>query len=332
MIISRTPYRISFFGGGTDYPTWYREHGGKVIGTTIDHYCYLTCRKLPPFFTHKHRLAYSKVEIFNDPNEVQHPSVRETLKHFNVQEGVSITHDGDLPAWSGMGSSSAFTVGLINVLCALQGKRIGKGELAEKAIFIEQELIKENVGSQDQVFAAQGGFNLVHFPAHKAIHVEPIISPQGTIKALEGKLMLFFTGISRKASDVAAGQIKNIPDRKSEMNQMLTFVDEAISILSNGARDLDLFGKLLHESWVVKKSLSEKITNPEVDEIYQTGLTAGALGGKILGAGGGGFILFYVPESNQAKVRQALSRLVHVPFRFESSGSEIILYRNESHL
>jgi D-glycero-alpha-D-manno-heptose-7-phosphate kinase len=332
MIISRTPYRISFFGGGTDYPDWYREHGGKVLGTTIDHYCYLTCRPLPPFFTHKYRLAYSKVELFDHFSEVQHPSVRETLKHLNVEEGISVTHDGDLPAWSGMGSSSAFTVGLVNVLAALRGKRIGKSELADTAIHIEQNLIKENVGSQDQCFAAYGGFNLIRFPARTKIEVEPMITPKGTVQALESKLMLFYTGISRQASEIAAGQIKNIPNRTSELNTLLQFVEEALKVLSRGSEDLDSFGKLLHESWLVKKSLSQKITNPAIDEIYDIGRKAGALGGKVLGAGGGGFVLFYAPVEKQAAIRAALKKLVYVPFRFESRGSEIILYRNENYL
>jgi D-glycero-alpha-D-manno-heptose-7-phosphate kinase len=327
MIISRTPHRISFFGGGTDYPSWYLENGGKVLGATIDKYSYITCRELPPFFKHKHKIAYSKVEMVTDIAEIQHPSIRETLKYLNIDQGLEIHHDGDIPARSGMGSSSAFTVGLLKILYAFEGKIISKDDLYKEAIHIEQNLIKENVGSQDQVWAACGGLNTIEFLQNGEIVVEPIIMKEDSLRNFEGKFMLFFTGIARFASEIAEEQIKNTSKNKSELTQMKDLVDEAYKIITSGNNELKDFGKLLNETWQLKRKLSSSISNSEIDDMYETAIKNGALGGKLLGAGGGGFILFYVEPENQRAVKNALKGYLHIPFRFDFNGSEIIVYK-----
>lgn len=324
MIISRTPYRISFFGGGTDYPAWYEENGGTVLATTIDRYCYITCRYLPPFFEHKSRIVYSQTELVNDVDEIRHLSVRETLKFMGINQGVEIHHDGDLPSRSGLGSSSSFTVGLLNALYALKGSMPTKMQLAAEAIHIEQERIRESVGSQDQVMAAFGGLNRVDFN-RGGFQVNPVILSGERLNDIQSHLMLFFTGLSRTASQIAKNQIKAIPDKKHELSEMYRMVDEGIKIL-NSSTDLDDFGRLLHESWVLKRSLTSQISSLYIDYIYDSARDAGAAGGKILGAGGGGFILFFIKPELQDKVKERLSSLLHVPFKFENSGSRIIYY------
>lgn len=326
MIISRTPHRISFFGGGTDYPEYYLKHGGKCLGVAINKYSYLNVRKLPPFFDHKHRIVYSKQENTQTIDEIIHPSVRETLKYFNVDFGVSIHHDGDIPARSGMGSSSAFTVGLINSLNALNGKITSKNELTKDAIYIEQKLIKENVGSQDQAFAAYGGFNIIEFLQNGEISVSPIIIPQERLIEFQDNIMLFFTGISRTASEVVEEQIKNTTINTPNLNKIKNLVDEAYQILIDPSRKLQEFGKLLNYTWELKKSLSSKVSNNEIDAMYNKALVAGAIGGKLLGAGGGGFMAFYVEKNNQQKVIDALNDYLHIPFNFDFDGSKIIVY------
>jgi D-glycero-alpha-D-manno-heptose-7-phosphate kinase len=325
MIISRTPYRISFFGGGTDYPAWYRKHGGAVLATTIDKYCYLTCRYLPPFFEHRIRVVYSKVENCQTIEEISHPSVREVLRHLNMGRGVEIHHDGDLPARSGMGSSSSFTVGLLNALYALKGQMVSKQQLAQESIYIEQEILKETVGSQDQMSAAHGGLNIIEFFPTGKISVRPVTLNQERIEELNSHLMLFYTGIIRTASNVAESYVNNIENGKRQLCMLNDFLRESISILNDG-NDINEFGRLLHEAWQVKRSLSNKVSNSSVDEIYSVVRSAGAIGGKLTGAGGGGFMLLFVPPENQVKVREKLNRLIHVPFKFESSGSQIIFF------
>ena len=327
MIITRTPYRISFFGGGTDYPAYYLKYGGKVLGTAIDKYCYLNIRKLPPFFGHKHRIVYSIIENVNSIEEIAHPSVRETLKYLNIDYGVSIHHDGEIPARSGMGSSSAFTVGLLYSLYALEGKTTSKQELALEAINIEQELIKEHVGSQDQTFAAYGGLNVINFLSNGQIVVEPIIMKPDRLEDFESKFMLFFTGFSRTASEISADNIKNIPNNGISLSRMKDMVDEGFNILVSPDRDLIEFGALLNEAWKLKKTLSTNISMPEIDEMYEIAMASGAIGWKLLGAGGGGFIVFYVQPENQLKVREALNKYLYVPFNFEFDGSRIIVYK-----
>lgn len=325
MIISRTPFRISFFGGGTDYPVWYWENSGAVLGTTIDKYCYITCRCLPPFFEHKHRIVYSETELVQDIDEIRHPAVRETLRFMRITEGLEIHHDGDLPARTGLGSSSSFTVGLLHALYALKGIMPSKMQLAQNAIHVEQDMIKENVGSQDQFLAAFGGLSRIDFSGEHNIQIKRVIIKPQRLESLQNHLMLFFTGLSRKASEIAGEQIKQIPNKKRELAEMHRMVDEAISIL-NGDNNLLEFGKLLHESWQLKRSLTNKISTPYTDFLYETAISAGATGGKLLGAGGGGFMLFFVKPKLQPKVREALSGVLSVPFRFESSGSQIIFY------
>jgi len=329
MIISRTPFRISFLGGGTDYPAWYRQHGGAVIATTIDKYCYLTCRHLPPFFEHRIRVVYSKIENCQTVDEVTHPAVRETLKYLRVTRGVEIHHDGDLPARSGMGSSSAFTVGLVHALHALDGRMVTKQQLAAESIHIEQELLKETVGSQDQVMAAHGGLNHVRFLPSGEITVRPMIMPADRLAELNASLMLFYTGIKRTASGVASTYVDDIELRRRQMRIMHDLVEEGLAVLA-ADKDLRLFGELLHEAWHVKRSFSDKVANERVDAIYQDATSAGAVGGKLLGAGGGGFMLLFVPPDRQDAVKQKLSRLIHVPFKFEFSGSQIVLFDRET--
>lgn len=327
MIITRTPHRISFFGGGTDYPPWYLEHGGKVLGVAIDKYCYITCRKLPQFFAHKHRIVYSKIENVVDIDEIVHPSVRETMRYLGIQDGLEIHHDGDIPARSGMGSSSAFTVGLLKALYALDGKMISRQELYSKAILIEQELIRENVGSQDQVWAATGGLNTIEFQQNGEIVSRPIIMDEQRLKQFESSFMLFFTGISRFASEVAKDQIQNIPKKTDELKNMKMLVEEAERILASDRKDFADFGRLLNETWRIKKSLSNSITNSEIDDMYETAMKNGAIGGKLLGAGGGGFMVFYVNPEDRKRLEKALANYLHIPFNFDFSGSEIMVYR-----
>lgn len=327
MIISRTPFRISFFGGGTDYPQWYLQHGGAVLATTIDKYCYISCRHLPPFFEHKHRIVYSRMENVQNTAEIEHPAVRAVFQWMEIEQGLEIHHDGDLPARSGVGSSSSFTVGLINALMALKGKYISKDQLAAHAIYVEQDVIKENVGSQDQISAAYGGLNRIEFLQSGTFRVEPIVLPEERRHALQAHLMLCFTGLSRIASEVAKSEIDNLKARETQLRRMQDMVGEAINVLQSGRTPLEEFGHLLHETWMHKRSLSEKVTTREVDEIYQCARAAGAIGGKLLGAGGGGFMLLFVRPEHHGRVRERLRNLVHVPFAFEHSGSRIALYQ-----
>jgi len=326
MIISRTPFRISFFGGGTDYPKWYRQHGGSVLGCTINKYCYLTVRELPPFFEHKHRIVYSKVENVKTIAEIEHPAVRAVLSEFAVTTGLEIHHDGDLPARSGLGSSSSFTVGLLHALNALRGQIASKATLAHEAIRIEQDVIQENVGSQDQIWAAYGGLNRIDFHTDGAFDVQPLVIPSERRRALQDHLFLVFTGFSRYASEIAAAKIANLDQRTNHLKAMQAMVDQAASILASPTTPIDEFGALLHESWKLKRGLSNSVSNSSIDEIYEAGRSAGALGGKLLGAGGGGFMLFFVRPHDRARLKAKLGLLIDVAFEFESSGSKIVIY------
>ena len=326
MIITRTPFRISFFGGGTDYPKWFEEHGGIVLATTIDKYCYISCRYLPPFFEHKYRVVYSRIENVAHIDEIEHPAAKAVLQYMQCSRGLEIHHDGDLPARSGLGSSSSFTVGLLNALQALQGKYISSEDLARLAIHIEQDWIKENVGSQDQISAAFGGFNRIEFHRDGSFRVDPIILHQDRLGEFQDHLMLFFTGFSRIASEIAKSKIDNIKERTAELKRMKEIAHEAIDLLQSEAPLVEI-GKLLDQSWQYKRSLSEKVSTSDIDHIYETAIKAGATGGKLLGAGGGGFMLFFVKPELQDKVRQALGHLIHVPFRFENGGSRVALYQ-----
>ena len=329
MIITSTPLRISFFGGGTDYPVWYREHGGSVLSTTIDKSCFITCRWLPPFFEYHSRISYTKVENVATNSSIQHPSVRACLEHLGIHEGVEIHHIADLPARTGLGTSSAFTVGLLLGLYALKNQMRDKRTLAAEAIHVEQDLLKEAVGAQDQVSAAYGGFNRIHFQRDDSIEVKRVLTSQHRLRELEQNLALFFTGFSRTASEIAQEQLKVTPNKTKELNAMLQMVDEAEEIVVNPNRNISEFGDLLHESWKIKRSLTQKISTPEIDEIYEAGLDAGARGGKLLGAGGGGFMLFFVPPEKRAALRQRLKKLLCVPFNFSTKGSEVVVYEPE---
>jgi D-glycero-alpha-D-manno-heptose-7-phosphate kinase len=330
MIITSTPLRISFFGGGTDYPAWYREHGGAVLATTIDKRCYITCRRLPPFFEYHSRVSYSRVENVRCNSAIEHPSVRACLQFMEMEEGVEIHHVADLPARTGLGTSSAFTVGLLLGLYALKDQMCGKEALAQQAIHIEQNLLQEAVGAQDQVSAAYGGFNLINFHTDGSIDVKRVLTPQRRLEELEQHLALYFTGFARTASEIAQEQVKVTHQRKQELEAMLQCVQEGESILRNPHRSLDDFGRLLHESWQIKRTLTHKITNPAVDEIYEAGLSAGAIGGKLLGAGGGGFMLFYVPPERREALRERLKKLLCVPFAFSNKGSHVAVYEPEA--
>jgi len=327
MIISRTPFRISFFGGGTDYPAWYRENKGAVLATTINRYCYITCRYLPPFFEHKHRIVYSKIENVKDISEIMHPSARAVLQFMKIREGIELHHDGDLPARTGLGSSSAFTVGLLHALYALKGVMLPKNRLATQAIHIEQEILKENVGSQDQILAAFGGFNRINFNLDGSFQIMPVILKKEKLEQLQKHLMLYFTGLSRFASDIAAEQIKNIGERKRELSLMYQMVEEAIKILNSSTIEISEFGKLLNETWKLKRTLSSKISDPRINGIYEAACKNGALGGKLLGAGGGGFMIFFVKPEEQPRVKERLRNILQVPFQFENQGSQIIFYQ-----
>lgn len=328
MIISRTPYRISFFGGGTDYPGWYQKHGGAVLATAIDKYCYITCRYLPPFFEHKSRFVYSRIENCTSIDEIKHPAIREVIRYLQIERGVEIHHDGDLPARSGMGSSSAFTVGLLNALYALKGTMPTKHQLARESIHIEQELIRETVGSQDQVTAAYGGFNHVEFLRNGELSVRPVIVSAERLQDLNRHLMLFYTGIKRTAADVAESYVHDIESKKRQLRIMKDLVDESLSVI-NGNSGWSPFGDLMHEAWQAKRSLSSAVTNDEVDQMYEAARSAGATGGKITGAGGGGFLLLFVPPERQGTVREALRKLIHVPFAFDYNGSQIVYFQHE---
>jgi D-glycero-alpha-D-manno-heptose-7-phosphate kinase len=329
MIISRTPFRISFFGGGTDYPHWYGKHGGSVLGTTIDKYCYINCRYLPPFFEHRYCIVYSKVEHCQAVEEIEHPSVRETLRHLGIERGVEIHHDADIPARSGVGSSSAFTVGLLNALYALKGQMVSKHRLAMESVHLEQEVLKETVGSQDQVLAAYGGLNHIVFHQSGEISVTPITVGADRLTELGSHLMLFYTGIKRTASSIAQSFVNGIDERRRQLRIMKDLVDESIAIISCD-RDIVEFGELLHEAWMAKRSLSAHISKPDVDAVYETARSAGAVGGKLIGAGGGGFFLLFVPPARQPAVRASLAGLIQVPFKFEFSGSQIIFCDREA--
>ncbi|OGY99888.1 MAG: kinase [Candidatus Liptonbacteria bacterium RIFCSPLOWO2_01_FULL_52_25] len=334
MVITKTPFRVSFFGGGTDYPAWANENGGVVLSTTINKYCYVTCRYLPPFFDYNYKIRYTENEYVKTLAEIKHPSVRACISFANVAERIEMQHNSDLPAMSGLGSSSSFTVGFLNALYALQGRKtIPKSQLASDAIYVEQELLKENVGSQDQVAAAFGGFNKIEFGGEEKVRVAPLAIPAATTRALENHLMLFFTGFSRNASEIAAEQIRNTGSKERELRAMGAMVPEAVKILAAGPARLNDFGRLLHESWQIKRGLSSQITNSHVDGMYAAAREAGALGGKLLGAGGGGFMLVLAKPEDQPRIKEKLGKFLYVPFRFDNTGSQVIFkLDNETYL
>jgi len=325
MIICRTPFRISFLGGGTDYPHWYRKHGGAVLGATIDKYGYITCRRLPPFQEHRISVVYSRIETCDTIDQIKHPAAREVLRFLKVEGGIEIHHDADLPARSGMGSSSAFTVGLLHAVHALQGRIASKHQLAMESIHLEQTVLKEAVGSQDQVHAAYGGLSHVLFHQNGEISVRPVtIAPQ-RVAEFSAHLMLFYTGIKRTAARVAETFVNHVEERKRQLRIMKDLVDEGIAILNRGD-DIAAFGELLHEAWQAKRSLSATVSNDDIDSLYARARAAGALGGKITGAGGGGFLLLFARPDRHDDIREELGDLINVPIKLDFSGSQIIYY------
>lgn len=324
MIIVRSPYRVSFFGGGTDYPAWFRQHGGQVLTSTLDKYCYLSVRRMPPFLGTKYRVFWSKMEAVDRLEDIQHAGVRGCLTAMGIDDGIEVNHAGDLPARSGLGSSSSFTVGMLHALHALRGEYAAPAQLASEAIRVEQDVLKETVGIQDQIECAFGGLNLITIRPDGDYSVAPIVLHEGLKAELQGRLMLFFTGIQRHASEIADAQVANAERKHDELAAIASLVPRAISALSTGR--LDRFGALLHETWVLKRELSGLVSSPHLDGIYERARSAGAVGGKLLGAGGGGFFLFYVPEEYQQDVRDALPDLVESRFRFGGNGSQVVLY------
>lgn len=321
--------RISFFGGGTDYPIWYREHGGAVISSTINKYSYITSRWLPPFFEFKHRARYFIKEETQTINEIRHASIRECSKFLNIKDGLDIVHTADLPARSGLGSSSTFTVGMLHSLHTLQNHMPTKRELAVQSIHVEQELIGESVGSQDQTAASFGGLNYIRFNSVNEIDIYPIIISYERLNELQGNLLLVFTGFARTASEIAASQIVSTPAKAHELRTMQSICDQALEYLIDHKCPLDQFGKLLNEQWYIKRNMTALVSNPTIDDIYNVGIKNGALGGKLLGAGGGGFMLFYAPKEKHSLIQSALNEKLFVPFRFESTGSKIIYFSHD---
>jgi len=323
MIITKTPYRISFFGGGSDYPDWYRKHGGMVLSTTIDKYIYISCRFLPKFFKHKYRIVWSKIENVKDINQIQHRAVKTLLKHLKIKQGMEIHYDGDLPARSGMGSSSCFAVGLIKALYKIKNKDLSKNELARKTIHFEQKIMKEVVGSQDQTITSYGGFNKIIFSKNNKIQVQKI-SFNKNIRSLNKNLVLIYTGINRTAHKIANTYVKKLTkSKKYQIEKIMSYVNEGKKILESG--NVDDFGRLLNNSWHEKKSLSNLITNKKIDELYDEAIRYGALGGKLLGAGGGGFLLMYMSKENAKKFFKRHKSIINIPFNFTKDGSQIIL-------
>lgn len=329
MIISKTPFRMSFFGGGTDFPDFYKMYGGSVISTTFDKYCYVNVRHLPRFFDYATELVYSKIERVTDVEEIRHPAVREAMKYLDMHE-LRISYEADLPARSGLGTSSSFAVGLLNSFYALKGRYADKKKLADDAIYLERVLCKEAGGVQDQIAAAYGGFNRIRF-SDSGYCVDPIIVSQERKRLLNDNLLLFFTGISRFSSDIQVDTQKSLKDKTTRLLEMLSLVDQAEQILTSDC-DLKEFGRMLHYTWTLKRGISSGISTTSIDVLYGTARNAGAVGGKLLGAGGGGFFLFYVEKEKQKAVIEALSDLLYVPFSFEDKGTRIIHYSPENYV
>ncbi len=329
MIITQTPFRISFFGGGTDYPEYYEEYGGAVLSSSFDKYCYVTVRHLPPFFDYSNQITYGIIERTNTVEEIVHPAVREAMKYLDMRD-LRVVYEADLPAKSGLGSSSAFAVGMLSAFYALKEKYVDKRTLADDAIYLERTLCAEAGGVQDQIAVAFGGLNRIDFNSD-GYTVKPIIISKERKALLNRNLMLFFTGFSRISADIAVAQRKSIKDKREYLKEMQDMVSEAERILVDKDKDLGDFGQMLHQEWMLKRALTDKVSNEYIDSLYDKALKAGARGGKLLGAGGGGFILFYVDEDKRESVLNALSDLLYVPFKFENGGSRILYYQPEDY-
>ncbi len=328
MIITQTPFRMSFFGGGSDFPEFFKEYGGAVISSTFDKYCYVNVRHLPRFFDYSTELSYSKIERVTSVEEIMHPAIREAMKYLDMHE-IRLTYEADLPARSGLGTSSSFAVGMLNAFYALKGKYADKRRLAGDAIYLERELCKEAGGIQDQIAAAFGGLNRISFSA-EGYTVKPIIISPDRKEQLNRNLLLFFTGFSRFSSDIQTSTQDALEKKKKELLEMVQLVDEAEKILTTKC-DLDEFGRMLDHTWKLKRGIADRISTNAIDELYYMAIRAGAVGGKLLGAGGGGFLLFYVPEEKKENVKTALKKLLYVPFSFENAGTQVIHYAAESY-
>ena len=322
MIITKTPYRISFFGGGSDYPEWYKKFGGSVLSTTIDKHIYISCRLLPQFFNHKYRIVWSKIENVRKINQIQHRSVKNLLKYNKVKSGLEIHYDGDLPAKSGMGSSSSFSVGLMQALLKLKKKKISQLNLAKKTIFFEQNIMKETVGSQDQIAASIGGFNKINFLKNEKIVIKKITSKN--LQKLNSNLLLLYTGIQRDAHTIANNYVHKLSNQKEKnIRKIIQYVNLGEQFIQSG--NLDDFGRLLHETWMQKKELSSTISNNKIDQLYSQFIKNGALGGKLLGAGGGGFLLLYIKNTKKNFFLKKFKNIINIPFKFSDKGCEVIL-------
>lgn len=340
MIITKTPFRMSFFGGGTDMQEFFKENGGAVISTTFDKYCYVTVRHLPPFFDYKTELSYSKIERVSEPCELQHPAVRNAMDMLRMKD-LRITYEADLPARSGLGTSSSFAVGMLNAFHALKGHLEDKRTLADEAIYLERELCAEAGGWQDQIAASFGGFNKITFGMAASdtetgkcgyrYEVTPVQMSDEREKQLNGNLLMFFTGFTRFSSDVQKANAEGGTDRTAMLKRMLSLVPEAEKVLTEKNSDLSDFGRLLDETWRLKRNTGKAVTTSGIDELYEKGIKAGALGGKLLGAGGGGFMVFYVEPEKQASVRKAMEGLMQIPFKFENDGTQILYYAPEQY-
>lgn len=330
MIITKTPFRMSFFGGGTDVPQFFEQYGGAVISTTFDKYCYVNVRHLPKFFDYKTELTYSRIERINKLSEIQHPAIREAMKFLDMHE-IRLIYEADLPARSGLGTSSSFAVGMLNAFYSLKGKYVDKKRLAQEAIYLERILCNEAGGWQDQVAASYGGLNRINFKAGQ-FEVKPIIISPVRKSQLNNNLLLFFTGFSRLSSEIQSSTLITMKEKVSQLKEMYELVNEAEGILVDKNKDLDDFGRLLDYSWKLKKQTGNKISTNEIDQLYERAISAGALGGKLLGAGGGGFLLFYVQEDKREQVIHALNGFRMVPFKFEEDGTRVIYYTPENYL
>lgn len=315
---------MSFFGGGTDMPAFFNENGGAVISTTFDKYCYVNVRHLPPFMPYYSELVYSKIERVNKLDDIVHPLIRECMRLHDIHE-IRMTYEGDLPARTGLGTSSTFAVGMLNAFCALKGKMMSKAQLAQEAIHVERDILQEHGGWQDQVAAAFGGFNRIDFKDNQ-FKVSPIVIHPDRKAQLDQSLMLFYTGVTRFSSEVQKDTFAKPEDKKAQLKDMLSLVDDAQTILEDKNADLNDFGRMLDHTWKLKRGTGSKVSNGSIDELYERGIKAGALGGKLLGAGGGGFLLFYVEPDKQQNVIKALDDLMHVPFNFENEGTSIVYY------
>lgn len=329
MVITKTPFRMSFFGGGTDMPEFFRENGGAVLSTSFDKYCYVTVRHLPRFFDYRSEIIYSKSERVTEMRDIEHPAVRNAMQMLDMHE-IRLSYEADLPARSGLGTSSTFAVGMLNAFYALKGKYVDKRRLSDDAIYLERELCREAGGWQDQIAAAFGGLNRIDFHGD-GYDVRPVIIHPERKRRLDENLLMFFTGFTRFSSDIQKANHVTAEDKKAQLLEMLLLVDEAEKVLSDQAADLDEFGRLLDMTWKLKRQTGSRISTDSIDELYRAGMDAGALGGKLLGAGGGGFLIFYVQPEKKEAVRAAMHRLLEVPFSFENAGTQVMYYVPEEY-